>query len=48
MTESWLKIAVAFVSELISLGVQALVPHGVLLVNVCPLFSVAKPGKQYQ
>jgi hypothetical protein len=39
MTESQLKIAVAFVTELISLGVLALVPHGVLLVNVYPLLS---------
>jgi hypothetical protein len=36
MTESQLAIAVAFVTELISLGVLALVPHGVLLMNVCP------------
>jgi hypothetical protein len=33
---------------LLSLGVLALVPHGVLLVNVCPLFLVAKPGQPYQ
>jgi hypothetical protein len=38
MTESQITIAVAFVTELISLGVLALVPHGVLLMNVCPLF----------
>jgi hypothetical protein len=38
MTESQLKIAVDFVIELIILGVLALVPHGVLLVNVCPIF----------
>jgi hypothetical protein len=43
MTESQLKIAVDFVTELISLRVLALVPHGVLLVNVCPLFLVARP-----
>jgi hypothetical protein len=30
MTESQLKIAVAFVTEFISLGVLALVPHGVI------------------
>jgi hypothetical protein len=48
MTESQLPIAVAFVTELISLGVLALVPHGVLLMNVCPLFLVAKPGQPYQ
>jgi hypothetical protein len=33
---------------LISLGVLALVPQGVLLVNMCPLFLVAKPGQPYQ
>jgi hypothetical protein len=38
MNESHLTIAVAFVTELISLGVLDLVPHGVLLMNVCPLF----------
>jgi hypothetical protein len=45
MTESQLIIAVAFVTELISLGVLALVPHGSLLMNMCPLFLVAKPGQ---
>jgi hypothetical protein len=45
MNESQLNIAAAFVKELISLGVLALVPQGVLLVNVCPLFEVAKPGQ---
>jgi hypothetical protein len=44
MTESRLTIAVAFVTELIRLGVLALVPHGVLIMNVWPLFLVAKPG----
>jgi hypothetical protein len=48
MNESRLTIAVAFVTELISLGVLALLPHGVLLVNVCPLLLVAKPGQPYQ
>jgi hypothetical protein len=48
MTESQLTISVAFVTELISLGVLALVPHGVLLMNVCPLFLVSKIGKPYQ
>jgi hypothetical protein len=48
MTESQLAIAFAFVTELISLGVLALVPHGVLLMNVCPLFLVAKPGQPDQ
>jgi hypothetical protein len=48
MTESQLTIEVAFVTELISLGVLALVPHGVLLMNVCPIFLVAKPGQQEQ
>jgi hypothetical protein len=48
MTESQLTIAVAFVTELISLGVLALVPHGVLIMNVCPLFLVAKPGQPDQ
>jgi hypothetical protein len=48
MTESQLKMAVAFVTQLISLGVLALVPHGVLLVNMCPLFLVAKPGQPDQ
>jgi hypothetical protein len=43
MTESQLTIGVAFVTELINLGVLALVPHGVLLMNVCLLFLVAKP-----
>jgi hypothetical protein len=42
MTDGQLTIAVTFVTELISLGVLALVPHGVLLMNVCPLFLVAK------
>jgi hypothetical protein len=46
MTESQLVIAVAFVTELIRLGVLALVPHGVLLMNVCPLFLVAKPERK--
>jgi hypothetical protein len=46
MPESQLTIAVAFV--LISLGVIALLPHGVLLMNICPLFLVAKPGQPYQ
>jgi hypothetical protein len=45
MTESHLKIAVAFVTELISLGVHALVPQGVILVNMCPLFLFYKPGQ---
>jgi hypothetical protein len=48
MTESQLTIAVAFVTELISIGDLALVPHGVLLMNVCPLFLVAKPGQPCQ
>jgi hypothetical protein len=48
MTESQLKITVAFVTELISLGVIALVPYGVLLMNMCPLFLVAKPGQPDQ
>jgi hypothetical protein len=48
MTVSQLTIVVAFVTELISLGVLYLVPHGVLLMNVCPLFLVAKPGQPYQ
>jgi hypothetical protein len=48
MTESQLAIAVDFVTELISLGVLAAVPHGVLLMNVCPLFVVAKPGQPDQ
>jgi hypothetical protein len=48
MTESQFTIAIAFVTRLISLGVLALIPHGVLLMNVCPLFLVATPGKQYQ
>jgi hypothetical protein len=48
MTESQLTIAVAFVTELISLGVLALVPHGVLLMNACPLFLVAKTGQPDQ
>jgi hypothetical protein len=48
INESQLTIAVAFVTELISLGVLALVPHGVLLMNGCPLFLVAKPGQTYQ
>jgi hypothetical protein len=48
MTESRFTIAVAFVTELISLGVLALVPHGVLLMNVCPLFLVTKPGEPDQ
>jgi hypothetical protein len=45
MTESQLTIAVALVTELISIGFLALVPHDVLLVNVCPFFLVSKPGQ---
>jgi hypothetical protein len=48
MTESQLAIAVVFVTELISLGFLALVPQGVLLMNACPLFLVAKPGQPDQ
>jgi hypothetical protein len=48
MTESQLAIAVAFVTELISLEVLALSPQGVLLMNVCPLCLVAKPGQPDQ
>jgi hypothetical protein len=44
ITESQLKVAVAFVSELISLGVLALIPKYVLLLNLCLPFLVAKPG----
>jgi hypothetical protein len=46
--ESQLTTAVAFVTELISLGVLSLVPHGVLLMKLCPLLLVAKPGQPYQ
>jgi hypothetical protein len=45
MAEIQFKISVAFVTELISLGVLALVPDGVLLLNAGPLFLVAKPGQ---
>jgi hypothetical protein len=48
MTESQLKIAVAFVTELIIVVVLGLVPQGVVLVNVCPLVLVAKPGQPDQ
>jgi hypothetical protein len=48
MNESQLTIAVAIVIEPIRLGVLALVPHGVLLMNVFPLFLVAKPVQPYQ
>jgi hypothetical protein len=48
MAEIQITITVAFATELIILGVLALVPHGVLLMNVCPLFLVAKPGQPYQ
>jgi hypothetical protein len=48
MKESHLVIAVAFVTELISLGVLALVPHAVILMNICPLFIVSKPGQPDQ
>jgi hypothetical protein len=48
MTESQLTIAVAFMTELISLGVIALVPYGVLLMKMCPLFLFAKPGQPHQ
>jgi hypothetical protein len=48
MTESQITISVAFVTELISLGVLALVLHGFPLMNVYPLFSVAKPVQPYQ
>jgi hypothetical protein len=48
MNESQLTIVVAFVMELINLGVLDLVPHGVLLMNMCPLFLVAKPGQPDQ
>jgi hypothetical protein len=47
-TESKLTIAVAFVTELISLGILALVPQGVFLMNVCPLSLVAKPEQPDQ
>jgi hypothetical protein len=45
ITDSQLTIAVAFVTELIRLGVIALVPYGVMIMNVCLLFLVAKPVK---
>jgi hypothetical protein len=48
MTESELKIAVALETELMSLGVLAFVPRGVLLVNVYPLFLLSKPGQPDQ
>jgi hypothetical protein len=48
MTESKLTISVAFVTDLISLGVLALVPQGVLLMNVCPLLLVTNPGQPDQ
>jgi hypothetical protein len=48
VTETQLTIAVAFVTELISLGVLALVFQCLLLMNVCPLFLVAKPGQPDQ
>jgi hypothetical protein len=48
MTESQLTISVAFVTELINLGVLALVPLGVLLMNVSPLVLVSKPGQPDQ
>jgi hypothetical protein len=48
MTDSQLKITVAFVTELISLGVLALVPHVFLIGNVCPLFLASKPGQPDQ
>jgi hypothetical protein len=48
MTDSQLTIAVAFVTELISIGVLASVPHGVLLMNVPPLFLVSKMGQPDQ
>jgi hypothetical protein len=48
MTEKQLAIAVAFVTELVSLGAMALVPQGVLLMKVCPLFLVSKPGQPDQ
>jgi hypothetical protein len=48
MNEIQLTIAVDFVTELISLGVIALVPHVVLLMNVGPMFLVAKPGQPDQ
>jgi hypothetical protein len=48
MTKSQLNIAVAFVTELISLGVLALLPRGVLILNACPFFLVAKPGQPDQ
>jgi hypothetical protein len=43
MAESQLAISVAFVTELIILGVLTLVTQGVLLMNVCTLFLVSKP-----
>jgi hypothetical protein len=48
MTESQLTIAVAFVTELIGMGVLALVTQGILIMNVCPLFLVANPGQPDQ
>jgi hypothetical protein len=46
MTESRLTIVVAFVTALINVGVLALVSHGVLLMNMCPLFKSPNQGNQ--
>jgi hypothetical protein len=48
MNEIQLAIVVDFVTELIILGVLYLVPHGILCMNVCPLFLFSKPGKPDQ
>jgi hypothetical protein len=45
MTESQLIIAVTSVTELIIIGVPSLVSYGVLLMNMCPLSLVSKPGQ---
>jgi hypothetical protein len=45
MTDSQLQITVALVTELIIIGVLALVPRGILLLNACPIFLVATPGQ---
>jgi hypothetical protein len=47
MTVSHITIEVAFVTELIRFGLLALVPHVILLMNMYPLFLVAKPGQPY-
>jgi hypothetical protein len=48
MTDSQLQITVAFVTEVISIGIVALATRGILLLNARPLFLMDNPGQPYQ